>query len=192
VDLNRNSKNYLLLVVLVILLTNGCSSLLPSIEKTTKSPWESFDSAKESFDKIIPQKTTSEDLKRLNFDPFETPNVKLITYLDLIQKFIPNESISLEDLPPGVRSCLAAKEACQGYEVNPQKINSKRHGNVVLDLLNFRRKTMTSGWKFDALIVLQAGLVVYKLWGGEPNILQFEDKRNPLGPLQEVGKLLEF
>lgn len=175
-----------------MLLTSSCTGLLPSVEKTTQSPWNSFDSAKESFDKIIPQKTTSEDLKTLKFDPFETANVKLITYLDLIERFIPNESIGLDDLPSGVRSCLEAKEACQGYEVNPQKVNNKRYGNVLLDLLNFRRQTKIFGWKFSALVVLQEGLVVYKLWGGEPNVLQFEDKRNPLGPLQEIGEVLQL
>jgi len=190
--LNSDRKNYTLLIILVILLANGCAGLLPSIEKTTQSPWDSFDSAKESFDKIVPQKTTSEDLKKLNFDPFETPNVKLITYLDLTERFVPNESISLEDLPPGVRSCLAAKEACQGYEITPQKINNKRYGNFFLDLLNFRRKTKTFGWKFSALIVLQNDLVVYKLWGGEPNVLEFEDKRNPLGPLQGIGEVIKI
>lgn len=183
---------YFTAIFFLTLLISGCANLLPSVEKTTESPWTSFEGAKQSFDKIVPQKTTVEGLKALNIDPFETSNVKLITYLDLIERFIPNESISLEDLPPGVRSCLAVKEACYGYEVHPQKINSKRQGNVVLDLLNFRRKTITSGWKFNALIVLKKGLVVYKLWGGEPKVVQFEDKKNPLGPLQEVGKLLKF
>lgn len=185
-------QNTLPFIIFTLLSVNSCSSLLPSVKKTTQSPWQSFADAKNSFDEIIPQKTTKKELQNLHFDPFSTPNVKLITYLDLIERFIPNESISLEDLPPGVKSCLEAKEACQGYEVTPNVISNKRYGNVVLDLLNFRRKTMIFGWKFDALIVLQNGLVVYKLWGGEPNVLEYEDKRNPLGPLQEVGKLLEF
>ncbi|OQW94282.1 MAG: hypothetical protein BWK79_06670 [Beggiatoa sp. IS2] len=180
-----------LTITLLSLLHAGCGAMLPSIDKITKSPWQSFEEAKKSFDKIIPEKTTTQDLKQLGFDPFAIPNVKLITYLEVIQKFVPNQSVSLEDLPSGVRDCLAAKEICKGYEVKPQVLNSKRYGNVVLDLLNFRRKTVTTGWKFDALIVLKNDLVVYKLWGGEPQVEQFEDKRNPLGPFQEIGDVLK-
>lgn len=185
------TKVFYPIISLLFLLNCGCSGgLLPSVKETTKSPWQSFEEAKRSFDKIVPNRTTSDDLKRLGFDPFETPNVKLITYLELIQKFMPNQSVRFSDLEPGVQACLRAQEACYGYEVSPQILNSKRYGNVFLDLFNFRRKTVILGWHFSALIVLKSGLVVYKLWGGEPNVSKFEDKRNPLGPLQDIGKIL--
>jgi len=48
-------------------------------------------------------------------------------------------------------------------------------------------QTNTLGWQFDALIILQDDLVVYKLWSGKPNILLQEEERSPLGPLQGVG-----
>ncbi len=176
--------------LLSLLLTSCSGLLLPSIETTSKSPWQSFEEAKIAFDKVIPNQTTREDLKKLSFDPFETPNVSLITYLELTQKFIPNQSIRLEDLDPNVQDCLKTKEACQGYQVSPQMLHSKRYGNLLLDLFNFRRQKLSSGWKFDALIVLKDDLVVYKLWGGEPNISETEDKKNPLGPFQDIGNVL--
>lgn len=177
-------------IIVFLCFINGCNSLLPSIDQKTKSPWQSFEEAKKSFDKIVPNKTTTKELKLLGFDPFETPNVKVVTYLDITQRFIPNQSIRLEDLPEGVRTCLEAKEACKGYEVTPEETFSKRYGNTVADLLNVRRKTVTWGWRFNALIVLKEALVVYKLWGGEPSVLKYEDKKNPLGPLQDIGKVI--
>lgn len=179
-------------IILVSIWLNACSGLLPTLDKKNQSPWTSFAAAKASFDKIVPQETTHDDLKKLGFDPFETPNMKLITYLDIIQKFIPNESISFDDLDPGIQACLKAKADCHGYEVTPQEIKNERYGNVLLDLFNFRRKTKISGWRFSALIVLKNGLVVYKLWGGEPNVLEYEDKKNPLGPLQDIGRIIRF
>lgn len=179
---------YLAICIFIFSLMNcGCSGLLlPSIETTTKSPWQNFEEAKTAFDKIIPNQTTREGLKKLGFDPFETPNVSLITYLELTQKFMPNQSIRFDDLDPKVQACLKAKESCQGYEVSPKVLHSKRYGNVALDLFNFRRKKLTTGWHFAALIVLKNDLVVYKLWGGEPKISEYEDKRNPLGPFQDI------
>lgn len=186
-----NKTRFLIVGILVLsIMASGCAGMLPSVEKTTKSPWQYFEDAKRDFDKIIPEKSTSEDLKRLGFDPFETPNVKLVTYLDLLKVFLPNDSIRMTDIDPGVQSCLKARDACQGYEVSPKVLNSKRYGNVFLDLLNFRRKKITRGWKFSALIVLKEELVVHKVWGGEPNISELEDKRNPLGPLQNIDNVL--
>ena len=184
------TTNIITSIFLLSLLTSSCAKMLPSIKQTTKSPWQHFEDAKSSFDKIIPKQTTYEDLKQLGFDPFETPNMKLITYLELLEKFMPNQSIQMKDIDPGVQSCLKVRELCQGYEISPQMLNSKRYGNVLLDLFNFKRKKITRGWNFSALIVLKDGLVVHKVWGGEPNVTRLEEKTNPLGPLQDINKVL--
>lgn len=169
------------------LIMTGCSNLLPTVEQITESQWKSYEDAKQSFDKIMPGKTTFGELKALGFDPFESPNIKLINYLDITRIFIPNESIRLADLHPNIRTCLKAKIACQGYQISPKITYSERYGNVVLDVFNFRRKTKTTGWKFQGLIILNGELVVYKLESGEPKILELDDRENPLGPLQEIS-----
>ena len=46
---------------------------------------------------------------------------------------------------------------------------------------------MTSGWRFNALILIANGVVVYRAWGGQPSINQVDVRTNPLGPLQEIG-----
>ncbi len=177
----------------VLLLLMGCSaSLLPTTKQINESPWATFEDGKKAFDLIIPNQTNHAELLEYGFDPFTTPNVKLITYLDLINKFLPNPAIQLEHLDESVKSCLEKREACYGYEVTPNRIKNKRYGNVFLDLFNFKRKTKTTGWRFSALIVLKNGVVVYKLWGGEPNILQREEQKNPLGPLQELDSVIRF
>ncbi len=174
-------------MIAVVLNTIGCSNLLPTVEQTTESKWKSYEETKQSFDKIAPGKTTIGELNDLGFDPFVNPNIKLLNYLDIIQIFIPNESIRMTDLHPDIRVCLKAKAACRGYEISPKITHSERYGNVALDVFNFRRKTRTTGWKFQGLIILNGELVVYKLEGGEPKILELEDKENPLGPLQNIS-----
>ena len=47
------------------------------------------------------------------------------------------------------------------------------------------RKTRETGWNFKALVVLNCGKVVYKLWSGGPGLERCETKKKPLGPLQE-------
>ena len=176
------------LILLCCIFLNGCSSaLLPEVEQTTESAWNSFEEIKTDFDRIQPMQTHFEDLKEMGFDPFEAPNVMLINYLELIERFIPNSSITMDDLPKGVKQCLQARADCYGLLVNPKRLDSKRYGNAFLDVLNFKRKTRITGWEFEALLVLQEDLVMYKLWSGDPKILKHEKKTNPLGPLQDIG-----
>ena len=175
----------------ILFLLQGCSSLLlPSSAKIVQSPWQTFDEVKHSFDKIIPYQSTIADLKDLHFDPFSTPNIEILTYLDVMQRFMPTPAITKEDLAPGLRDCLDTGELCKAYKVNLKWIKRKRYGNVLLDLLNFKRSTREEGWEFIALIVIKDGQVVYKLWGGKPNLHVTEKRKNPLGPLQDSGSLL--
>jgi hypothetical protein len=174
----------------LVLSTTGCKSLFPSDSKTTRSHWQSFDEAQAAFDKITPHKTSIEDLKSLGFDPSTTPNVKLLTYLDLIEKFIPNQSITLNDLQPDVRACIESKDCCHAYALDLDIVKNKRYGNLFLDIFGFKKNTRITGWSFRALIILKDDMVAYKLRSGEPNVEKYEKKVKPLGPLQDLESII--
>lgn len=177
-----------LCVCLLNLFVVGCSSksYLPSAKETVISPWTSFAEVQASFDKIIPYQTNLDMLKQLGFAPVVTPNIQILNHLDIIQRFMPNPSITIKDLDDGLQDCLAAREHCQAFEIDLHKKFSDRYGNVMLDLLNFRRKTSNTGWEFKAIIVMKDELTVYKISGGKPNIDQTVEHKNPLGPLQSL------
>jgi hypothetical protein len=179
-----------LLYLALVLTTTGCKSLFSSTSHRSRTPWENFDEAQVAYDKVIPHKTTLTELKTLGFDPFTTPNVKILTYLDLIQRFIPNSSISIQDLQPDVRDCIESKDCCHAYEMDLDLTNSKRYGNLALDVFGFNRKTRTSGWRFKALVIVKDDVVAYKLRSGEPNVNRLEQKTKPLGPLQEMDNIV--
>ncbi len=71
-----------------------------------------------------------------------------------------------------------------------QRLRAKRVGKFWPDFLNFRRKTESTGWRFNALLVLVNDQVTYKLWSGTPRIEVYKEDRNPLGPLQGSGNQL--
>ena len=171
---------------------SGCSTtaLLPRQQKIVVTPWNSFAEAKNAFDQINPYQTKKDELAKLGFAPEVTPNIKILNYLDIIERFMPNQSITIEDLAEGLQDCLDDQEQCTAYEIIIRKYDSQRFGNVFLDLFNFRRKTTVSGWEFMALIVLKDGLVVYKLSSGRPNTDELDDAKNPLGPLQSADRLI--
>ena len=104
---------------------------------------------------------------------------------------MPNSSFHKNDLDKGVRNCLDTQDKCYGYKISVTNMESRRFGNVFLDLFNFKRKSHRTGWRFNALVILQDDLVVYKISGGKPKIDEYVYKRNPLGPLQESEAILQ-
>lgn len=176
----------LLLGALAMLFAAGCASMHSSDHSVARSPWLDFAAAKAAFDAIAPGQTTLEELRTLGFDPYTNPNVRILNYLDIQNRFLPNQSIRLEDLPAPVRQSLDGKETSVAYELDLTVVNSQRYGNLVLDMLAFNRKTHETGWNFKALILLSPDRVLYKLWSGQPHLDRFDQKKKPLGPLQEI------
>ena len=101
--------------------------------------------------------------------------------------FAPGTATVQEDLDPGIKACLAARDACRGWELNVGFITRVRTGNFLADFFNFRRRTVTSGWRFNALVLMADSVVVYRAWGGQPLVNQVDVETNPLGPLQDIG-----
>lgn len=182
----------LLPLILVLLLIPGCSSsLLPLAKGSLESPWKSFATAKQAFDLVIPYHTREAELQKLALSPYQNPNIEIVSYLDLINRFMPNSSVHKEDLAPGVLECIESHDRCYGYELTVSRMESQRYGNVFLDLFNFKRKTHKTGWEFNALIMIKDGQVVYKLWRGRPKIDQYVYKKNPLGPIQQSENVVQ-
>src|SRR5436190_23448891 len=173
--------------LLACLLVPGCTSLLPKSKEATASPWQTYQDAQETFDKIVPGHTTIADLRVMSLDPGSNANIAILNYADVMRKFMLNQSFSINDLDTGVRECVLAKIGCRGFEINQSLVNKQRLGNVVLDVLGFQRETHTDGWRFNGLILLKDNVVVYKLTGGQPVIQQKEENQNPLGPVQAIG-----
>ena len=182
--------NSLVMIVLLLMFT-GCASLLPSSTIITESPWQNFDSAKLSYDKIKPGVTTVADLKKLGLDPFQTPNVKILNVTEVINIFLPNPSIKKDDLDSGIQKCIKSKNRCTAYQIFPSTLNVKRVGNFWLDLFTFKRHTINTGWEFHGLITIVDGVVTYRdPPGGRPLINTDQIDLKPLGPIQEAGSAI--
>lgn len=169
-------------------LTAGCSSLLPKGESVTEGPWQSFAQAQQIFDRIVPGETRIDELTALGLSLNANPNVTLLNYSDVLRRFVPASLNGTLSIDPGVLECLAAKTACQGYEVDQRVVERKRYGSFWADFLNFERKVDIAGWRFQGILLVKDGRVIYKLSGGQPVIREREENRNPLGPLQGIGE----
>jgi len=183
-------KTLLSLLMLLVLLTTGCQSLLPTERVSPDNKWRSYEEALASFEQVIPHVTTVSNLSVMGFDPLHSPNIKVLTYLDVLQRFFPSQSITKEDLPSDILECLKAKDCCKGYELIIESTNKKRFGSLPMDAMGFKKNTHITGWSFRALFVIQDGVVTYKLSSGEPKVDKKEKKGQPLGPFQSLENFL--
>jgi hypothetical protein len=194
VPLNGKTPLRVVFFLALAALLQGCVALLPRSTTVTQSPWQSFQDVQKVFDKIEPYKTTSLELKELNLDPSDNPNITILNYSDVLRRFIPSPSIAASDLDAGVRECIKARTKCLGYEIDQKSMKRIRDGNFWFDFLNFRRKVNIEGWRFNGVILLKDNMVVYKITGGQPAIRESEENNTPLGPLQGIGesRLMRF
>lgn len=183
-----NRLHYWLFLVPLVWLS-GCSTFLPQAQ-TESTTFQSFDEARATIGSLVPMKSNVIDLKKAGFDPYATPNTKVLTHSDVVRLLVPSAILRREDLDPGVLVCMEARDSCYGLEIAVSKITRSRTGNFFYDFINFERRTETKGWRFNALILVVRDLVVYRAWGGQPEVSELEVNTNPLGPFQDIGPSL--
>jgi hypothetical protein len=186
-----NKTPNILIAMGLLFFTGGCAtqSLLPTQGVYTESSFETYTQVEGVVDKIVVGETKYSDLVNMGLDLENIPNVKRLTYLDVMTKFkldSPSRFTLFNkiELPAGVLKMLAAKEDGLAYEINLERLKNQREGSVFLDMLNFRKNIHTTGWQISVLILIVDDTVEYVLYSGEKNIDRLEKKKNPLGPFQ--------
>ena len=182
----RNRYKQMCLVLAASLLVGGCTSLLPKSQ--TESPtFQNFDDARLAIESLVTGKSNLSTLSAMGIDPAKQPNTLILTHSDIVRKVVNGSVLSKEELDTGIVKCLNARDACRGWELNVARISKARTGNFFADFINFKRRTETTGWRFNALILLVDDVVVYRAWGGQPVVNEVEVNTNPLGPFQDMG-----
>jgi hypothetical protein len=177
----------LALLVPLLAAPAGCKTLLPSGVDHTIQPWSSYEDAYTAIDHIVPYQTTRQDLGDRKIDPRVNHSITILSYTDLLQRFNAVAAVPPEHLERGIADCLNAGKRCTAYAIEVHQTDTKRIGSFWLDLLNFRRRTLTTGWTFSGLVVFVDDVAVFALAGGQPSVRNEQVTHNPLGPIQGVG-----
>jgi len=177
----------LALLVPLLSLPCGCASLLPEATESKPLPWKNYAEALGAIERIEPYKSTRQALREQKIDPAINPAIAILHYTDLLQRLTAVGAVTPGHLERGIADCLNAGKRCTAYSIEVRQVESKRVGNFWLDMLNFRRHTVTTGWSFSALIFFVDDLAVLALAGGQPNITTESSSHNPLGPIQGIG-----
>lgn len=168
----------------------SCTTMLPRGASDTPSPFETYGEAQAAAGRIEPFKTLVAQLPSLGFDPVGGRNVTVIPYPDIVARLAPYSGVPLAELDPGIRECIRARVDCRAYLFRFERVDRRREGPFLADFLNIRRVTHTSGWSFEALVVVSGDRVLFRNFGGQPQMARVERQTNPLGPFQPAGESL--
>jgi len=174
-------------VALACAVLAGCASLLPHGRAVDVSPFASYEAAHAAFVQVQPYRTTVDELKALGFDAAASPNVEQVPYPQWIGLLV-HPNVPLERTDGGIRDCVDAAEACRAYLFRFGRLERERAGHFVADFFNFRRIVRTQGWRFEGVVLMRDGLVLFRSHGGQPKLETVDDRSNPLGPLQGLGE----
>lgn len=183
----RYARVFASLAITLVLVGCGSLGLLPYESDVQNTNFESYAAVQAAYRSVNPGATRASDLSHLGFDAARSPNVEMLSYLGVIERFMPRDSIGFDHLAPEVQSCIDARDRCLAYVFRPARLHQERRGNVFLDVLGFQRVTVNSGWSCEVILLVQDGRVAYKVMSGKPNIEDFHDAVQPLGPLQDIG-----
>lgn len=167
---------------------SGCARwVLPSESQSRATQFETYETAEAAYARVAPFQTTTADLRAMEIAPGKTPNLRVANYLEVMQRFMPQETVRLKDLDPAVQACINARDACKGWILPLERMDKERVGDVSLDLLGIERETRSSGWRAEMVLLLTDDVVIYKLWSGTPNVIETARETKPLGPLQDLS-----
>jgi hypothetical protein len=187
----ENARRYARLIVsmAVTLVLVGCGGLglLPYQTDIETTHFQSYQAVEAAYKEITPGQTPASALGQIGFDSARSPNVEILSYLGVIERFMPRNSISFDELDPAVQSCIEARDRCTAYVFHPSRLHQERTGSIVLDLFGFERTTVSTGWTAEVVFLVEDGRVAYKVMSGKPNIDTSHDLVQPLGPLQDFG-----
>lgn len=169
------------------IVSSGCAALLPTAHQEVLSPWQTYQEATVALSQLTPYEVSREAVHLQGLNPQYSPMVKVLHFADVMQRLSPAMLLRPAEVDQGIHDCWNAGQRCTGYALAVRKVSRTRVGNFWLDSLNFKRVTVTTGWSVDALLVFVDDQLVYALVGGQPTIVDREEMRHPLGPLQAWG-----
>ncbi|MBI3675764.1 MAG: hypothetical protein HY243_04015 [Proteobacteria bacterium] len=166
----------------------GCGGLglLPYQSDVCNSSFKTYKEVETAYETVTPGATRASDLAAIGFDSSLAPNVEVLSYLGIIERFMPRDSIRFDNLDPKVQGCIDARDRCTAYVFKPEHLQEERVGNFFLDVFGFQRTTYDHGWSAEVVLLIQDGRVAYKVMSGKPRIDEYHDKVQPLGPFQDI------
>ncbi len=160
----RYATSITILVVTLALLGCGALTLLPR-QPDTATEIKSLKDLSSAYARIQPGTTRASQLAALGFDS-ATPNVQVLSYFGVMERFMPRDSTSFDRLNGALRNCIIeARDHCRALVFKPG--GARAHGGGMLAAIGLASAT-AAPQEPEVTLIVQNGRVAYKMMTGMP------------------------
>src|SRR5512140_3646968 len=111
----RGLKTFISATFMLSLVGCGGLGLLPHETKVSSNSFQTYEQVQAAYTDVVPGATRLTDLPKLGFDTTTTPNVEILSYLGVIERFMPRNTVSFDRLAPPVQSCIESQDRCSAF-----------------------------------------------------------------------------
>jgi len=155
----RYARSAVLLALTMSLVGCGTLSLLPRQSDAGEPGFRSFHEIQQAYSRIEPGVTRASQLSALGFSS-ASGNMKTLSYLGVIERFMPRDSAHFDAMSPAVKDCIAARNRCSAYVYHPEG-EAAGTGERLLGVLGFASK-QSRGVSGELVLLIENGRVAYK------------------------------
>ena len=162
------SRRYVFIVLgaVAALSLVGCGALvLLPYHGESASIFKSYQQETRAYGRIVPGVTRASQLAEIGFDAMRSPNVEALSYLGVVERFAPRDSMKFDKLDPAVKSCFEARDRCTAV-VFDREAHKNHDGSSLLGLFGFGAAEASSSHTADIVLLIRDGRVAYKTMRG--------------------------
>jgi hypothetical protein len=164
--LSRYAISIGLSVLALVLIGCGTLTLLPRQSDASAHVIRSLKDLAAAYARVQPGLTRASQLSQLGFDS-GTPNVQVLSYFGVLERFMPGDSVRFDKLNDAVRSCIIeARDRCKALVIQPADQRHASSGGMFAALGFGQAKAATP--PAQVTLLLQNGRVAYKMISGLP------------------------
>ena len=161
----RYATSIAILVVTLALLGCGALTLLPH-QSDSASEIRSLSDLAAAYARVQPGQTRASQLAALGFDS-TTPNVEVLSYFGVMERFMPRDSTGFDHLNSAIRDCIIeARDRCTAIVMTAGDAR-RSHGGGVLAAIGFGPAAAAAQVP-EVTLLVQNGRVAYKMITGMP------------------------
>jgi hypothetical protein len=154
-------------IAVMALIGCGALTLLPRQNDPVPIRLRTMRDLATAYERVQPGLTRASQLTHLGFDP-GSANAQVLSYLGVMERFMPNDSIRFDRLDAAVQDCIEARDHCTALVFRPMGRASMPGPAGILSALGLGAAAATNQAP-EVTLLVRDGRVAFKMISGLPN-----------------------
>lgn len=159
---SRYATSITVLFVVLAVVGYGMLSVLPHQPDSGGHGIRSLKELADAYARVKPGATRASQLARLGFDT-STPNVETLSYLGVLERFMPHDSVGFDHLDVAIQDCIEARDRCAALVFKPADTRVREAGMLSMFAVDSAKAADEPA---EVTLLVQDGRVAYKMIRG--------------------------